>query len=60
LNTAGFFGPLVSLLRHTIAHDLAAPEHERLVVVQDDPKALLDALFAWTPPPLGEKWTDRR
>lgn len=60
LDTQGFFQPLVALLRHTIAHSFAAPEHEALVVVERDPDALLDRLIAWTPPPLGDKWTDRR
>lgn len=60
LDTAGFFEPLVSLLRHTIAHGFAAPQHEGLIVVEREPEALLDALSAWTPPPRGEKWTDRR
>ena len=60
LDTAGFYEPLVSLLRHTIAHGFAAPQHEGLIVVEREPEALLDALAAWTPPPRGEKWTDRR
>ncbi len=60
LDTAGFFAPLVELLRHTIARGFAAPQHEGLVVVEREPRALLDALDAWSPPPFGEKWTDRR
>lgn len=60
LDTDGFFQPLVALMRHTIDHDFAAPEHERLVVVERDPERLLDALAAWTPPPLGSKALDRR
>lgn len=60
LDTKGFYQPLLALLRHTIAHDFAAPEHERLLVVDDDPERLLDALEAWTPPPLGRPGLDRR
>lgn len=60
LNVAGFFDPLVALFRHTIEHGFAAPEHDGLVVVEEEPGRLLDALAAWTPPPMGEKWTDRR
>jgi uncharacterized protein (TIGR00730 family) len=55
----GFFEPLVALVRHTIARDFAAPEHERLLVVESDPERLLDALADWRPPPLGSK-LDRR
>jgi hypothetical protein len=38
----------------------AAPQHEALYCSADDPDALLDAIVGWKPPPLGDKWTDRR
>ncbi|HEY8075407.1 MAG TPA: TIGR00730 family Rossman fold protein [Labilithrix sp.] len=60
LDTRSFYDPLVALLRHTIAHGFAATEHERLLVVEEDVERLLDALAAFTPPPRGDKWTDRR
>jgi uncharacterized protein (TIGR00730 family) len=60
LNTKGYFDPLLALLQHTIAHAFAAPQHEQLYVSADEPEALLDALLAWSPPPLGEKAMDRR
>jgi uncharacterized protein (TIGR00730 family) len=60
LDTRGFFAPLVALLQHTIANGFAAPEHERLLVVEPDVDRLLDALVAFTPPPQEPKWTDRR
>lgn len=60
LNVNGFFDPLVALLDHTIAASFAAPEHASLYVVDKTPDALLDKLVAWTPPPLGQKWIDRR
>jgi len=60
LDTNGFFQPLLALLRHTIAYEFAAPEHEGLVVVEREPERLLDALAAWTPPPLGKWGLDRR
>lgn len=59
-NVAGFFDPLVALVRHTIAASFAAPQHEGLLLVDDDAERLLDRCGAWTPPPLGEKWIDRR
>lgn len=60
LDVKGFFQPLVAMMKHTIGHSFAAPQHEDLWVVREEPGALLDALAAWTPPPRGEKWTDRR
>ena len=60
LNTKGYFDPLLALLAHTIACSFAAPQHEQLYVTADEPEALLDAVLAWTPPPLGDKAMDRR
>jgi len=60
LNVKGYFDPLLALLRHTIAQGFAAPQHEQLYVAAEEPEVLLDTLIAWTPPPLGNKWTDRR
>jgi uncharacterized protein (TIGR00730 family) len=60
LDVNQFFDPLVALLRHTIKVEFAAPEHQGLVVVKDDPAELLDAMAAWTPPPLGSRFLDRR
>lgn len=60
LDTKGFYEPLVHLLRHTIAEGFAAAEHEQLVVVEREPEALIDRLVAFTPPPMGPKWVDRR
>jgi len=60
LNVNGYFDPLLSLLRHTIAHGFAAPQHEHLYVAAAEADALLDAVVAWSPPPLGDRSTDRR
>lgn len=60
LDVAGYFQPLLRLFQHTLAHEFAAPEHEGLLVVEQEPERLLDALAAWKPPPLGAAWTDRR
>ena len=48
------------MLRHTIEQSFAAPQHAQLYLAVEEPEVLLDALIAWQPPPLGEKWTDRR
>lgn len=60
LDVNGFFEPLVRLVDHTIAAAFAPEVHRGLLVVEREPEALLDALEAFTPPPRGEKWTDRR
>lgn len=60
LNVNGYFDPLLALLRHTIAHSFAAPEHEQLFVSAPDADALLDALAKWAPPPFGDRSVDRR
>lgn len=59
-NARGFFDPLLALMKHTIALDFAAPEHLGLVVVEDEPQRLLDAMSSFVPPPLGQKALDRR
>lgn len=60
LNVKGYFDPLLALLEHTVARQFAAPQHSRLYVTAGQADALLDALVAFTPPPLGDKVTDRR
>jgi uncharacterized protein (TIGR00730 family) len=60
LDTKGFFQPMVALMKHTIDHAFAAPEHEGLVIVDADPERLLERIASWTPPPLGDTRLDRR
>ena len=60
LNVLGYFDPLLTLLRHTIDHAFAAPQHGQLYLAATEADALLDALVAWTPPPLGDRALDRR
>jgi uncharacterized protein (TIGR00730 family) len=60
LDSNGFFRPLVALLEHTVREGFAAPSHAGLVIAEEDPERLLDRMASWTPPPLGDKWVDRR
>lgn len=60
LNVKGYFDPLLTLLEHTITYSFAAPQHAKLYVSSPNVGQLLDDVIAWTPPPLGEKWIDRR
>lgn len=49
LDTNGFFRPFVNLIEHTIANGFASAEHASLVVLDQDPARLLDAVAARVP-----------
>lgn len=55
-----FWEPLVSLVDHLVATRFVAKEHAKLLVRADDPDALVDALEAFAPPPLGDPALDFR
>jgi hypothetical protein len=44
LNVAGYFDPLVQFFDHAIAEGFIREKHRQLVVVRDEPAALLDEL----------------
>jgi uncharacterized protein (TIGR00730 family) len=52
LNVAGFFDPLLSFFDHAVRERFVSPDHRSLVVVEEDPERLLDALSRWEPPAL--------
>ena len=54
LDVGGYFGPLLSFLDTATGQGLLRREHRALVLVDDDPGALLEQMWAWSPPP-GEK-----
>jgi uncharacterized protein (TIGR00730 family) len=58
LDVAGFFAPLVALFDGAAAEGFVSAAHRDLVLVEDQPAALLDALAAWSPPPPTRKWVD--
>src|SRR3990172_1852809 len=58
LNVEGFFDPLLSLFDHAVRERFVSPDHRSLVVVEEDPERLLDALSRWAPPAL-ERWMGR-
>lgn len=60
LDTGAFFEGLLAFFDRAVSEGFAAPEHRGLVVVARDPGALLDALDAWAPPPLGDAALDMR
>jgi hypothetical protein len=56
LDVAGYFAPLVTLFDRGVDEGFIRPVHRDLVLAGDDAEALLDALAAWTPPPVTRKW----
>lgn len=46
LNIAGYYDPLLAFLDHAVAQRFVRPEYRRMVVVTDQPAALLDAMEA--------------
>ncbi len=59
LDVAGYYRPLVAFFDHAEAEGFLRPEHRRLVLVADEPDALVDRFLAWEPPRL-RKWIDDR
>lgn len=59
LDVAGYWRPLVSFLDHAVQEQFLRPQHRALLVVEQEPDALLDALGACVVPPQ-QKWIDRR
>jgi uncharacterized protein (TIGR00730 family) len=57
LDVAGFYDLLVEFLDHVTNEGFVKPEHRKLVMVEEQPDALLAALRAFEPPPL-PRWLD--
>jgi len=50
LNTAQFFNPLRHLLEHAVQEGFMKVEHSQMLIVEENPGALLDALELWQAP----------
>ncbi len=57
LDVAGYYRTLVAFLDEAVGEGFLRPEHRRLVLVDDDPDALVDRFLAWQPPKL-QRWID--
>ncbi|HSD67414.1 MAG TPA: TIGR00730 family Rossman fold protein [Vicinamibacteria bacterium] len=51
LNVAGYYDPLVALLDHAVAGGFVPAENRGLVIVDEEPAALLDRMAAHEAPP---------
>lgn len=58
LNVAGYFDPLLAMLRHATNEGFLRPEHLRLMVSATEPADLLTKLAEFQPV-AREKWLDR-
>ena len=59
LDVAGYYDPLVAFFDRATALGFIRPEHRRIVLIENEPDALLDALAAYEPPAL-QRWIDVR
>lgn len=50
LNTRGYFDPLIRLLDHAVREGFLQRSHRAMVLVEDEPEALLDRLSTYDPP----------
>jgi len=46
LNVAGYYDPLVQFIDHAVAQDFIKPKHRALLIVESEPRRLLDRLDA--------------
>jgi uncharacterized protein (TIGR00730 family) len=58
LDADGYFAPLLAFLDRAVAERFVTPAHRAMMLVDEDPARLLDALAAWRAPVV-EKWIDR-
>jgi uncharacterized protein (TIGR00730 family) len=56
LNVAGFFDPLLAWIERTVEEGFLRAEHRHLLIVRDEPAALLDALGSYRPAAEIPKW----
>jgi len=58
LDVAGYWSAMRAMLGHAVEERFLKPEHLDLLLVDESPAALLDAMAAYRPPPVA-KWLDR-
>ena len=59
LNVAGYFDALAGFLDHAVAERFVTEHHRRTLIVEEDPRALLDRLERFEAAELEPKWIDR-
>lgn len=56
LNVAGFFEPLLAMVRHSSNEGFISPTHADLIMHEETPQALLKSFAAYVPKPPQGKW----
>jgi uncharacterized protein (TIGR00730 family) len=60
LNVSGYYDRLIAFLDHTAAEQFIEPEHRAMILVDDQPAALLDQFATYQPPRLDKaEWVRR-
>lgn len=57
LNAAGYYDALTTFLDHAAAEQFLKPEHRSLLIVEQEPNALLDRFVSYQPPSV-QKWLE--
>ncbi|WP_242335865.1 MULTISPECIES: TIGR00730 family Rossman fold protein [Anaeromyxobacter] len=57
LDVAGYYRPLISYFDHAVTEGFLRSEHRRLILVGEEPGALLDAFDRFEPPRV-QRWID--
>ena len=58
LNVAGYYDGLATFLDHAVSERFLRPEHRAMLLCEDTPAAVLDAVSRFEPPAV-DKWLDR-
>jgi uncharacterized protein (TIGR00730 family) len=58
LNVAGYYDGLLRMLTHAVREGFVGREYFELLLFAETAGDLLDAIMAWTPPPLPGPWLD--
>jgi len=58
LNVAGYFDGLRRMLGHAVAEGFVRREYLALLLFDEQPSSLLDALAAWRPPAITRAWVE--
>jgi uncharacterized protein (TIGR00730 family) len=59
LDVAGYYQPLIAFFDHAVAERFVRPQHREMVLVEEEPEALLERLARHRPPHV-RKWIDER
>jgi uncharacterized protein (TIGR00730 family) len=58
LNVSGFYDPLLAWINRAVEEGFVRPKHRALLLVENEPGALLTRMTAWRPEGHVEKWVD--